>query len=164
MISSTTSTLLNRLAKFGVDSLRKEFILQGHNATNYTINNIRAVVEEIKGGMAVNIYAPAYAIKLNRWQSPASLDINERAIRRWMALPTREIPQRAYSPITKAMLREGVPTEGAKNFSDAPDKRRTGWIDVPAKELIFPASNLLADQLLATVANEVVESLLMNFI
>jgi hypothetical protein len=160
MISSTTSALLNRLAKFGADSLRTEFIAQGHDATGHTVNNIRAKVEPIKGGVELSFWAPEYATKLNNWQSPSTIHINEWRLRVWMSLPTRGIEQKAYHPITAAMMREGIPTKGSFKFSK--NGRRTGWIREPFDKFIAPSADELADNLAAQVVGEISESLIAN--
>lgn len=158
--SAKTTDLMNRLLKFGVDAFRTEFIAQGHNATNYAINNIRGKIEAIPDGLAINFCAPAYATKLNNWQSPSTIHINEWRLRVWMSLPTRNIPQGAYRPITAAMMREGIPTKGSFKFSK--NGRRTGWISVPANDFIFPAADELGRQIAKEVLNKVTEDFILQ--
>lgn len=158
MISAETSKLLNRLISFGVGSLRQEFTAQGHSATGHAINNIKGELIQMDGGVEVAFFAPEYATRLNNWQSPSTININEWRLRVWMALPTRGIPKKAYYPITRAMMREGIPTKGSFKFSQ--NGRRTGWVQFPADQFIFPAADQLADQLAMNVLNEVAASLL----
>ena len=137
-------------------ALKEELELQGHVGTGALLNSIKSKVEKEEGFPQIVVDALDYALDLNAKRHP-NPTTNVSVIYDW--LKTKKIGLdsstldglgnliRISIAIASTIAKEGSPTKGSKRFSKAPDKRRTGFIDLTVEAKVNTITNIIEDAL-----------------
>lgn len=138
------------------EALKSELDLQGHVGSGSLLNSIKSRVELDGNGIPqLVISGLEYGLDLDEKQAPKKIQTS--VLQKW--LETKDLGtnlvtlnRMAYN-IGKKIALEGTPTSGASRFSNAPNKRRTGWLTITLEDRIDKVRNSLLDSAIDDIMN-----------